>query len=187
MKVVCILAMVHSGTTLLDLVRRVPESPHDQYEMVLSAFGRQFGEDRVLVDSSKTVETVQTWAELIGKENVCVLLLVRDVRGWVTSMIDLSKRTGEHRIADLLVKFGLGAPKEIARRTRLNRFRQWYRGNQRLQGFLEQSTIGSFQLGYEELCLSPDLVLAQLCRFLGVSPDPGMLSIAQSGQSRGAR
>jgi len=232
MRVVCILAMVHSGTTLLDLVlgghprfvglgelsafvdsrrghldhldtqlcscrqtlkdckfwgplgtelrRLAPKSPHDQYEMVLSAFDEHFGQDRVLVDSSKTVETVLTWADLVGKENVRMLFLVRDVRGWVTSMIDLSKRTGEHRVGDLLAKFGMSGPKEIARRARLNRFRQWYRGNQRLQSFLEQSAIGTFQLGYEELCLSPDLVFAPLGRFLGVQPDPGMSSIGIS-------
>jgi hypothetical protein len=232
-KVVCILGMVHSGTTLLDLMlgghpkfvglgelsafvdprrghlghvdtqrcscrqtvqdcpfwgpfsvellRRAPTSASARYEMLLSAFADHFGEDRVLVDSSKTVATVQTWVELVGKENVRVLLLVRDVRGWVTSMIDLSKRTGEHRVRDLLGKFGLSGPKEIARRTRLNRFRQWYRGNQRLQRFLEQSAIDTFQLSYEKLCLFPDKQLDDLCRFLDVQPVPEMLSIRKSG------
>jgi len=85
-----------------ELRRLAPKSPHDQYEMVLSAFDEHFGQDRVLVDSSKTVETVLTWADLVGKDNVRMLFLVRDVRGWVTSMIDLSKRTGEHRVGDLL-------------------------------------------------------------------------------------
>ena len=233
MKVVCILGMVHSGTTLLDLVlgghpkfvglgelsafvdprrghldhvdtqlcscrktlkdcpfwgpfsaelvRRAPRGASERYAMLLSAFAGHFGEDRVLVDSSKTVATVETWAELVGKENVRVLLLVRDVRGWTTSMIDLSKRMGEHRIRDLMARFGLNGPKEIARRTRLNRFRQWYRGNLRLQRFLEQSEIGAFQLSYEKLCLFPVRQLDDLCRFLDVQPVPEMLAIGESG------
>jgi hypothetical protein len=233
MKVVCILGMVHSGTTVLDLVlgghprfvglgelsafvdsrrgdlghldtqlcscrrvlkdcpfwgpfsaelvRRSPTSESARYEMLLSAFGGHFGEDQVLVDSSKTVATVQAWTELVGKENVRVLLLVRDVRGWVTSMIDLDNRRGEYGMRDLLTRFHLGGPKEFARRSVLNRFRQWYRGNRRLQEVLEQNAIGTFQLSYERLCLFPESTLDDLCRFLGVQPVLQMLSLRESG------
>ena len=233
MRVVCILAMVHSGTTALDLVlgghpnfvglgelsafvdprrghldhvdtqpcscgtvlkdcpfwgpfstelvRRSPASASERYEMLLSAFADHFGEGRVLVDSSKTVATVQTWADLVGKANVRVLLLVRDVRGWTTSMIDLDKRRGKYGTRNLLAKYRLRGPKEIARRSALNRFRQWYRGNLRLQRFLERSAIDSFQLSYERLCLFPDPTLEDLCRFLDVEPVPEMLAIGESG------
>ena len=225
MRVVCILGLVHSGTTALDLVlgghpdfvglgelsafvdplrghlnhvhtqpcscgtvlrdcpfwgpfsteleRRRPSSAPERYEMLLSAFAHQFGDERVLVDSSKTLATVQTWAGLVGKANVRVLLLVRDVRGWTTSMIDLDRRRGESAARDLLVKFRLRGPMEIARRSVFNRFRQWYRGNRRLQRFLESSAIDSFQLSYERLCLFPDPTLAELCRFLGAQPRRG--------------
>ena len=80
-----------------------------------------------------------------------------------------------------LARFGSGGPREIFRRTRLNRFRQWYRGNQRLQRYLEQSAIASFQLGYEELCFDTEDLLDELCRFLGVRPLPDMASLESSG------
>ena len=160
---------------------RAPASRRARYELLLEAFRGHFGGGRVLVDSSKSLETVRAWTEVVGRDDVRVLYLVRDVRSWTISMIDLSRRNGEFRIKDLISKFGLGAPRKIAGRSRFNRFRQWYRGNREIDRFLAGSGIPRFQLGYEELCLHPNRLVESLCRFLGVPPTRTMLSIERSG------
>ena len=124
MKVVCIVSLVHSGSTLLDLMLgghprfvglgelasfldpqwdhmsrieaqrcscgdtlkgcpfwgpfcalfqdRAPASRRARYELLLEAFRGHFGGGRVLVDSSKSLETVRAWTEVVGRDDVRV-------------------------------------------------------------------------------------------------------------------
>ena len=110
-----------------------------------------------------------------------VLHLIRDVRSWTVSRQDNSKRKADFYLGDLVRGYGWKAGGQYAKRRPVYRFRQWYLGNRRVQDLLEREKIPSFQLGYEELCLHPNLLVRNICEFLDVKPVDSMLSLPDSG------
>jgi hypothetical protein len=152
-----------------------------RYGVLLAAFRRTFGEDRVLVDSSKTVDAMRAWLEVVSPAEVRVLHLVRDVRSWTVSMIDLYRRLGEYRVADVVRKRGLSGLRRFVARRPLNRFRQWHRGHRGIETAVRRSGLGSLRFGYEELTLQPRRTIEEICRFLDVDPVEEMLSPGKSG------
>lgn len=135
-----------------------------KYQIVLETFESVFGPDHIPVDSSKYIPPLRILHQN-NQIDVRVLYIIKDVRAYVVSQIDDAKREN----------FGL------RRRLPVYQFWSWYRGNQRMQRFLAEHNVQNFQLGYEELCLHPHVMIQKICDFLGETPAPSMTALQDSG------
>jgi hypothetical protein len=136
----------------------------EKYQMVLDLFASVFGPDQVPVDSSKYIPPMQILHQNGGLD-LQVLYLLKDVRAYVISQIDDAKREGFGRLKKIPAY----------------QFRRWHQENRQIQSFLAERSIQHFQLGYEELCLHPDLMIQKICDFLGETPTPSMVALQDSG------
>lgn len=96
--------------------------------------------------------------------DVRVVFLVRDVRSWVYSRVRDRRNQGKALL-------GL---RNVAR---------WYRVNRRFERALQRSGKPVFQLGYEELALSPERALSRLCAWLELEFTEAMLRPGQTTAS----
>lgn len=129
-------------------------SSPSRYSELLSIFSSEFGEDRILVDSSKEISSY--FLDLHKEHELKVVFLTRDFRSWSYS-IHLKKKKN---IFTLPLR--------------------WKRENKRILSFLETHGVDYFPLGYEEFALYPDKMLSRLCRYLGVPYEDSMLIPAGS-------
>jgi hypothetical protein len=152
------------GSVLAELHAAGDVSVESKYRIVLNFFQERFPRT-IPLDSSKYLPAVRTLARIPGLD-VKVLHLVRDVRSWSTSIADVRKRR--------LVREGITGMRAwlIGQRSRPTLlFREWYRRNRRLQAGLRETGFPILQLGYEELALAPDRMLARIHEFLGVEAE----------------
>ena len=70
------------------------DSLADRYRIFFGAVDDVFGEDQVVVDSSKTIHALKA-AALTAQTGFSVLHLIRDVRGWTSSIRQAEKRKRE--------------------------------------------------------------------------------------------
>lgn len=147
----------------------------EMYDLVIDAFFRYYGEEYIPVDASKTLEGLKL---NIGKDiTLNVLFLLRDVRSWVLSMMRDRIRKNDYYLKDLVNQHGIKAPWEFVKRTPIKYFWHWYLLNRQTQKYLVRENIPTFQLGYEEIGLYPEIITAKICQFLDVTYDPAMLSL----------
>jgi len=154
-------------------------SAADRYGLILDAFHAFFGEDKAPVDSSKYLTPLKTVAAVRALD-LKVVHLIRDVRAWAVSMRQTRRRKGEFALSDLWRKHGFRAFKQLTRRSVWHYFGVWHDQNRAFQAFLHDADAPALQIGYDELCLYPHLVIPQLCAFLGVEPDEAMATPDQS-------
>jgi hypothetical protein len=137
-----------------------------RYEIVFETFDEQFGCDAVPVDSSKYLPRLEMLHRDL-KLDLRVLFLLKDVRAFTVSELDNRSRkraTGSDRRS--IGPIGV--------------FRRWHSHNHRMQEFFHRERLRVFQLGYEELCLSPEAIARKICRFLDEEYQPSMLSLRDS-------
>ena len=97
--------------------------------------------------------------------DVKVLFLIKDVRTFTISHLDLAKRKGLH------YKYRIPA----------YHFFNWYYKNREVQNFLRKEQIPYLQIGYEELCLYTNQIIQKLYDFLGEKQESSMVSLKDSG------
>lgn len=162
-----------------DHLRTRPElSPGEMYDLVLEAFYTHFGEEAIPVDASKTVDALQV---LKGRQvDLQVIFLIRDVRPWVVSMRKNLEKRAELRFADLIKNHGLKAPLTWLLTTPTKFFWHWYILNRQTQRFLVREGIPAMKMGYEEMCLYPEFMVAEMGKFLGLTFEPEVVSLGTS-------
>ncbi len=134
-----------------------------RYARLIRHAREQFGQEVIISDSSKYVHALrpllqaidgQEMVELdVQPEDILVLNLIRDVRGYVCSIKRIEK-IPEWRL-DLL----------------LRQFRIWYRQNLDMDRFLAQSGLEHLRVSYEELCFASAKVSAKIWHALGIPAD----------------
>ena len=148
----------------------------ERYMHILRTFQNVYGSDKIMVDSSKLLDVLKTVVRLPDIE-VKVIYLIRDVRAWTVSRLNFRKkapqaykRNGSY-LKRLTFKFGwkinfikwcLPALTKMP----LYYFILWYIQNKQIKNFLERNKIDSFTLGYDELGLSPELMMEKIFEFL---------------------
>lgn len=143
---------------------RPGEHINDRYNIVREVFLEQFGPDKVIVDSSKSLPYLKNAADEPGVD-IKPVHITRDVRAFCISRIDRAFRENKKRKL----------------RKPMLHLRKWYRSNLEMCQYLETGNIPFFRLGYEELSLYPDKLVPVLCEWLGLSFEPGMLYLAPEG------
>ena len=137
----------------------------DRYNTVFDVFKDEYGQRCSPVDSSKYIQHLRLLLYNL-EEDIKVLYIIKDVRNYTISQIDNAKKKG------------------IYRRRTYNPYKiswNWYLGNKRIQHFLSKHRLKSLQIGYEELCLYPNLIIDRICDFLDVPVEPSMLQLKKSG------
>jgi hypothetical protein len=150
----------------------------DKYDLVINEFFNNFGEQCIPVDASKILDGIKL---LIGNDiDLNVLFLLRDVRPWALSMRNDNIKKGDFYLKDLITQYGIKSPWEYMKRTTYKYFYHWYLLNRQTQKFLGGENIPTFQLGYEEITLYPEVIAGKICQFLGLDYDSRMLSLGAS-------
>jgi len=168
------------GPTIKEILDNQQMPASELYKLVLDSFYNYFGNDYIPVDASKSLDALADLRQCMDIE-IKVIFLIRDVRPWVISMRKDRKRRNDFHFFDLLKKYGLKAPKELVFRTSFKYFWHWYLLNKKTKDTLESMNISYLQLGYEELCLYPELVTRKIADFLGLSDlDSSLLADSES-------
>jgi len=137
------------------------EHINQRYNIVREVFLEQFGPEKIIVDSSKSLSYFKIAANEPGVD-IKPVHMIRDVRAYCISRIDRAFRDNTKRKT----------------RKPMRHQRKWYRNNLETNQYLEAGDIPFFRLGYEELSLFPDKLVPVLCKWLGLSFEPGMLNLA---------
>jgi hypothetical protein len=136
-----------------------PEAPLDsKLDLVLRHFREVFGDDPILVDSSKKIRSLHAWARHAEVE-LAAIHLVKDVRSYAVSRLDRLP-SGARGTRACLAAFG-----------------RWQRKNARIERRLGAAGVRHTTLGYEALCADPAHQAERLCRFLGLPFEPSMLEL----------
>jgi hypothetical protein len=147
-----------------------------QYQKVLETLENEFGGNCIAVDSSKRIKPLET-LRTNPNIDVKVLYIIKDVRSYTVSKIDKTKRKRAKQVQSFIRLPDFG-------RLSFYYFVRWYLKSKRIQLFLRKHSIRYFQLGYEELCLHPNLMIEKICNFLGEEPEPSLLSSLSFDNSR---
>jgi len=126
----------------------------NKYLGLVSCFSEQYGQDAILVDSSKNPNKYLSFLQ--DKYDLHVIFLVRDFRSWCYSR---HSRTGANMVR-LAYK--------------------WYKDNRMMERFLKKSKVKYMTLGYEELSFYPEIMLKKICNFSGIDFSDKMLKPIQT-------
>lgn len=166
----------------VDWLRRNRELElHKKYIHIIEVFNDVFGNDSVLVDSSKLLDVMNVVAGLPGVD-VKVIYLIRDVRAWTVSRLNHRKKApgyyspDGHYATKLSYRFGWKAKifqPLIPYMTRLNSyyFWLWYLQNKKIDDYLQKNQIAHLQVGYDELGMYPDIMMPKILEFLGTETE----------------
>lgn len=175
------------GTVSKELKRMANDSEESRYRLVLDVFYDVFGDQAILVDSSKLLSGLKVLQKVSGAQNVKIIAMTRDVRAWTISRLDHRSRYSDSYkingfyVQNLQKNYGpLVTPFKwmipfLSQRASYY-FLLWYYQNKQYNTFLAQQKSDIFRLGYEEFALSPEVTLPLLCRFLGVDLEEKMFT-----------
>jgi hypothetical protein len=139
----------------------------ERYEVVLDVFENIFGQSYIPVDSSKYLYNLEVLKKL--DLDIKVLHVIKDVRSFTISQVDNHRRKTSDRWRYHHIKY---SPAYI--------FWRWYSQNKKMQNFFTDQNMQVFQIGYEELCLYPKLMIQQICEFLEEDVELSMLTLKES-------
>ncbi|MFT7034894.1 MAG: hypothetical protein ACJA2S_003414 [Cyclobacteriaceae bacterium] len=129
------------------------------YKIVISTFSNYYG-DKILVDSSKYFSALQIFIEM-SEFKLFVVHLMKDVRAFSVFKNDrIREKKGKVNSFKIL-----------------KLFRTWYKFNVKMQQYLGTNDIKSSQIGYEEICLSPQLSMSLLCCNLDIAFEENMIDL----------
>tara|TARA_A100001388_G_scaffold265812_1_gene238350 strand:+ start:85 stop:945 length:861 start_codon:yes stop_codon:yes gene_type:complete len=156
-----------------------------KYDLVISTFVEKYGQDYILVDSSKchpfdlssnkSNRDMQGLNFLVNKPEIDlkVIHMVRDVRSWSYGLLMRDERTKDELslINQIYRKFSRSASA---------RFLQWYWGHKKILNFLKKYNVENLRVSYEDLALDTEVTLNSITDFLEMNYDPSMLIPSKS-------
>jgi hypothetical protein len=135
------------------------------YRMLIDSLRSKFGAGHFLSDSSKYLPHLRFLVENVSslglnQEDIHVLHLVRDVRGYVNSQKRRRSRNG--------IMFSAST------------FLKWYIRNREMENYIRNQHLRSFRFGYDELCMRTEAVMTMICDFLNIGFNESMLEPANA-------
>jgi len=163
----------------------------EKFEKIISIFYDVFGENTILVDSSKLINILKVWTTYPDIE-LKVLYLIRDVRAWTASRLNSRTVSPDYFSRDggymKKLKYHYGSKIEPLKwfipyisQMPSYFFQLWYYQNKRMKKFLDDEKISYFCLGYEELAMYPDAMLTKIFEFLKTDGKQISFSTEHSG------
>jgi len=150
----------------------------EKYLIILKVFKDIFGEDRIMVDSSKSLDALKIVSSL-PETDLKVINLIRDVRSWTISRLDIRKKSSQNFTSDGFylrkLSYTYGWKVRILRwiipyitKRASYYFLLWYYLNRQITDFLNAKGISFFRLGYDELGMDPGLMMSKVFQYLEV-------------------
>lgn len=155
---------------------RMASPMSEKYRIIIDTFKKIYGDESILVDSSKFLPALQAISSVPGID-LKVINLIRDVRSWVISRLDIRSRNPQDftpsgfYVTNLSHTFGWKARAArwmIPYMTRMPSyyFLLWYYQNCKIISYLRAKNLSYFQLGYDELGLHPEKMMRDLFHYL---------------------
>lgn len=147
------------------------ESIRITYQELTGRF-RELWPNDVLLDSSKKLESIPLIRELPDVD-LRVLLVVRDVRGWMASARDRHEKRYRKRTASADLSPWTRATRRLGKirsRSPITLAREWDARNRRYLEKLEEWDVPFQIVPYERLCFHTDDMLTEIADFLDVEP-----------------
>ncbi len=165
------------GEASARLKREMPATFEERYKIIIDVFIKLYGMDRILVDSSKLLDPLQL-IRRIENIDLKVIYLIRDVRAWTTSRISNRKKSPDYFSLNgnylKRLRYKYGRKTDIFKwivpfitRLPVFYFWIWYLQNKQIINYLQNNRIDYFKMGYDELALQPELMMAKIFDFLG--------------------
>ncbi len=121
----------------------------DKYKKLIETFTEKYGENMILLDSSKNS---YSYLRFLNKEyDLRVIYLTRDYRSWIYSRFARTRKP--------MLFLGL----------------RWYLENRKLLYVLKKYNLKIMTAGYEELSVYPEFILKRISDFIGVKFSEKML------------
>ncbi len=129
-------------------------SSEEKYLQLIELFSEKYGDEMILVDSSKNS---YPYLKLLDKKfDLRIIYLTRDYRSWSYSRFS--------RVKNPLFYL----------------FMRWFLENKKLLHVLNRNKFNTFKVGYEELALFPEFVLEKISKYIDVPFSDLMLSPANT-------
>ncbi len=152
-----------------EVSRRLPAGKKlpqiERYRLALEVFPQVFGPEAWPVDSSKHIEQLTELRTLPGLD-LRAIHLIKDIRSNAISAIDRARRKKGNRRPGWLLA--------------IENFHRWRRENGKIDTAVERLGIPAVRVGYEELCLKHEQVLAAIAAALHLPDEPLSLSLESS-------
>lgn len=129
-------------------------STEEKYLQMLDIFSQQYGDEMILLDSSKN--SYKYLNVINEKFDLRIIYLTRDYRSWSYSRFT--------RVKNPLFSF----------------FIRWFLENKKLLQFFNQNKFNVLNVGYEELSFFPELILKKVSSFVDITFSDLMLSPANT-------
>ncbi len=139
------------------------ESFHEKYKYIFKKFWYQYGQEKILVDSSKYLAPLRILCN-IHEIDLYTIFLIRDVRSYTISQIDTALRK----------------KKKPKKWSNFSIYKSWYKQNIIYKKFLKENEINYLQIGYEELTLYPEHTIKNILNFLSISNIQEILNLNYS-------
>lgn len=137
----------------------------EKYEALMEIINDVYGNDIMMVDSSKYQEAMQQLSDHFN-DKLSILFVLKDVRSFISSMVKREKK--EPHLSKI---YFASIPYNLVR---------WYHRNKRRMKEISTTKVPHFQFGYEELCFQPVRILKKICEFLGIEYSRKMLEPVNS-------
>lgn len=124
------------------------------YAHVLDVVAELYGQDVVIIDSSKRMEALDALIATPNIEDIRVIHLVRDVRGWATSILKRGNLpTGRIPVPRVII------------RTFPYLMLIWYSRVQKINRYLIDTGLPIFNVGYEQYATDPNRHISRIAKF----------------------
>lgn len=161
---------VYWGDVLHQLNSHQHSPVSDKYKIVAQTFYRVFGDETILVDSSKLSIALQALNECENL-SVSVVRLSKDVRAFTISHMDIlgqeiqiglySGPFKNKKINEFVLKHTIKTPTYL--------FWKWYLRSRFALHQINQGGFPHIHISYEELCFEPEKTLQKISEFIGVN------------------
>ncbi len=158
----------------------------ERYQILLDVFNKIYGEDYIIVDSSKFLQALNTVRNLADVDLQTIYLL-RDVRAWTISKLDYRTRYPQKYSSNGYyinkLSFSYGKKIRILRwlipyltKVPVWYFLLWYYQNRKITTYLNKTQLPHYRLSYDELGLSPQSVMKSVFNYLNQKEPTGLSS-----------
>ncbi len=164
------------GDIYRDLISNNALTKDEKYAQFHLRAQNLLGPKQYVIDSSKSLEALQ-YVHGNSGPSLRVLHVLRDVRGYSTSLHSAIHRLGENQLAYVMRSQGIKGAIKLLGHSSFRNFRRWYQTNRAIDTYLQSHAISTIRVSYEELCFSPAHVISAICAFLELEYEPTMLAL----------
>lgn len=137
----------------------------ERYRFSLEYFGKLYGENGILIDTSKGVKHLDIYKQL--DVHYKLVYLIRDVRSYAFSQSKVAARQKRKGIKKVKGQVWF-------------QFLKWYFGNKKRLSKFSKEDINCHTVGYEDFCFNQEARLKQICAHTDIDYKETYLTMSES-------